>query len=192
MDWFLDGFARSTVFSRPSRSGNLPSRRSLPRPIDDRKSARLDSLDVFAAGDRRDDSRQRLAPGPRSTRRSITPIWNGWTMTDLVFPFLLFAMGAAVPFWRAGAAPGLVGRHRPPGAGVGARPGAERGGRRRRSSGRRSAFRNCCSASRSCFSHRLADRTRIAARQIAAVVAALVSAGRSLIAVQVSGPASDA
>jgi len=25
-------------------------------------------------------------------------IWNGWTPTDLVFPFLLFAMGAAVPF----------------------------------------------------------------------------------------------
>src|SRR5262249_25682711 len=24
--------------------------------------------------------------------------WNGWTLTDLVFPFLLFAMGAAVPF----------------------------------------------------------------------------------------------
>src|SRR5207248_2413388 len=24
--------------------------------------------------------------------------WNGWTATDLVFPFLLFAMGAAVPF----------------------------------------------------------------------------------------------
>lgn len=24
--------------------------------------------------------------------------WNGWTVTDLVFPFLLFAMGAAVPF----------------------------------------------------------------------------------------------
>ena len=24
--------------------------------------------------------------------------WNGWTPTDLVFPFLLFAMGAAVPF----------------------------------------------------------------------------------------------
>src|SRR5215831_4162632 len=23
--------------------------------------------------------------------------WNGWTPTDLVFPFLLFAMGAAVP-----------------------------------------------------------------------------------------------
>jgi predicted acyltransferase len=23
--------------------------------------------------------------------------WNGWTLTDLVFPFLLFAMGAAVP-----------------------------------------------------------------------------------------------
>ena len=25
-------------------------------------------------------------------------MWNGWTPTDLVFPFLLFAMGAAVPF----------------------------------------------------------------------------------------------
>ena len=25
-------------------------------------------------------------------------LWNGWTLTDLVFPFLLFAMGAAVPF----------------------------------------------------------------------------------------------
>src|SRR5947207_13211604 len=24
--------------------------------------------------------------------------WSGWTPTDLVFPFLLFAMGAAVPF----------------------------------------------------------------------------------------------
>ncbi|HEY7286860.1 MAG TPA: heparan-alpha-glucosaminide N-acetyltransferase domain-containing protein [Vicinamibacterales bacterium] len=24
-------------------------------------------------------------------------IWNGWTLTDLVFPFFLFAMGAAVP-----------------------------------------------------------------------------------------------
>src|SRR6185436_14809244 len=25
-------------------------------------------------------------------------LWHGWTPTDLVFPFLLFAMGAAVPF----------------------------------------------------------------------------------------------
>ena len=25
-------------------------------------------------------------------------VWHGWTPTDLVFPFLLFAMGAAVPF----------------------------------------------------------------------------------------------
>jgi predicted acyltransferase len=24
-------------------------------------------------------------------------LWNGWTLADLVFPFLLFAMGAAVP-----------------------------------------------------------------------------------------------
>src|SRR5262245_10779028 len=36
--------------------------------------------------------------------------WNGWTPTDLVFPFLLFAMGAAVPFAlarRRGAASGV-------------------------------------------------------------------------------------
>src|SRR5262249_56816652 len=25
-------------------------------------------------------------------------LWNGWTPTDLVFPFLLFALGAAIPF----------------------------------------------------------------------------------------------
>ena len=28
--------------------------------------------------------------------------WHGWTPTDLVFPFLLFAMGAAVPAALAG------------------------------------------------------------------------------------------
>src|ERR671919_1809685 len=24
--------------------------------------------------------------------------WHGWTLTDLVFPFFLFAVGAAIPF----------------------------------------------------------------------------------------------
>jgi predicted acyltransferase len=39
--------------------------------------------------------------------------WNGWTPTDLVFPFLLFAMGAAVPLAlaRRRGAPRRVGYH---------------------------------------------------------------------------------
>ena len=60
---------------------------------------RLDSLDVFRG----------LAIGAMilvSTPGTWTAVyvqldhalWNGWTATDLVFPFLLFAMGAAVPF----------------------------------------------------------------------------------------------
>ena len=40
-------------------------------------------------------------------------LWNGWTITDLVFPFLLFAMGAAVPFalGRRRAAERRIGHH---------------------------------------------------------------------------------
>ena len=39
--------------------------------------------------------------------------WHGWTPTDLVFPFLLFAMGAAVPFAmaRRRGAPTRIRRH---------------------------------------------------------------------------------
>jgi predicted acyltransferase len=39
--------------------------------------------------------------------------WNGWTPTDLVFPFLLFAMGAAVPLAlaRRRGAPRRIGYH---------------------------------------------------------------------------------
>src|SRR5215470_11130493 len=61
--------------------------------------ARLDSLDVFRgltiAG-------MILVSTPGTWNAVYTPLdhaaWNGWTPTDLVFPFLLFAMGAAVPF----------------------------------------------------------------------------------------------
>lgn len=40
-------------------------------------------------------------------------LWHGWTPTDLVFPFLLFAMGAAVPFAlaRRRARPRAIRRH---------------------------------------------------------------------------------
>src|SRR5437868_12147316 len=62
-------------------------------------SARLESLDVFRgltiAG-------MILVSTPGTWTAVYTPLdhalWNGWTLTDLVFPFLLFAMGAAVPF----------------------------------------------------------------------------------------------
>jgi len=61
--------------------------------------ARLESLDVFRgltiAG-------MILVSTPGSWTAVYTPLdhaaWNGWTLTDLVFPFLLFAMGAAVPY----------------------------------------------------------------------------------------------
>jgi predicted acyltransferase len=60
---------------------------------------RLESLDVFRgltiAG-------MILVSTPGTWNAVYWPLehadWNGWTPTDLVFPFLLFAMGAAVPF----------------------------------------------------------------------------------------------
>src|SRR2546430_12895335 len=62
-------------------------------------AARLESLDVFRgltiAG-------MILVSTTGTWTAVYTPLdhaaWNGWTPTDLVFPFLLFAMGAAVPF----------------------------------------------------------------------------------------------
>jgi predicted acyltransferase len=61
--------------------------------------ARLDSLDVFRGAT---IAAMILVSTPGSWNAVYTPldhaVWNGWTPTDLVFPFLLFAMGAAVPF----------------------------------------------------------------------------------------------
>src|SRR6185436_15459603 len=60
---------------------------------------RLESLDVFRgltiAG--------MILVSTPGTWEAVYPqlehaAWNGWTVADLVFPFLLFAMGAAVPF----------------------------------------------------------------------------------------------
>src|SRR5204863_6949533 len=60
---------------------------------------RLESLDVFRgltiAG--------MILVSTPGTWEAVYPqlehaAWNGWTLADLVFPFLLFAMGAAVPF----------------------------------------------------------------------------------------------
>jgi predicted acyltransferase len=62
-------------------------------------TARLESLDVLRgltiAG-------MILVSTPGTWTAVYAPLdhaaWHGWTPTDLVFPFLLFAMGAAVPF----------------------------------------------------------------------------------------------
>ena len=77
-------------------------------------SERLDSLDVFRG---LSIAAMILVSTPGSWSTVYPPLdhalWNGWTLTDLVFPFLLFAMGAAVPFAlaRRRGTPRRVGRH---------------------------------------------------------------------------------
>jgi predicted acyltransferase len=60
---------------------------------------RLESLDVFRG---LTIAAMILVSTPGTWTAVYTPLdhaaWHGWTLTDLVFPFLLFAMGAAVPF----------------------------------------------------------------------------------------------
>jgi predicted acyltransferase len=62
-------------------------------------SERLDALDVFRG---LTVATMILVSTPGSWDGVYPAIehapWNGWTLADLVFPFLLFAMGAAVPF----------------------------------------------------------------------------------------------
>ena len=75
---------------------------------------RLDSLDVFRG---LTIAAMILVSTPGSWNAVYVQLdhalWNGWTLTDLVFPFLLFAMGAAVPFAlaRRRGTPRRVGRH---------------------------------------------------------------------------------
>src|SRR3954467_10938380 len=62
-------------------------------------SSRLVSLDVFrgmtVAG-------MVLVNNPGTWDAIYTPLehadWNGWTPTDLIFPFFLFIVGVAIPF----------------------------------------------------------------------------------------------
>src|SRR6266849_9433731 len=62
-------------------------------------SDRLDSLDVFRG---LAIAAMILVSTPGTWEAVYPPLdhaaWHGWTPTDLIFPFLLFAMGAAVPF----------------------------------------------------------------------------------------------
>ena len=61
-------------------------------------NGRLDSLDVFRGAT---IAAMILVSTPGTWEAVYAQLdhaaWNGWTLTDLVFPFLLFAMGAAVP-----------------------------------------------------------------------------------------------
>ena len=61
-------------------------------------SVRFESLDVFRG---LTIAAMILVSAPGTWDAVYWPLdhatWNGWTPTDLVFPFLLFAMGAAVP-----------------------------------------------------------------------------------------------
>jgi predicted acyltransferase len=75
---------------------------------------RLDSLDVF----RGLTIAAMILVSTPGTWTAVYPsldhaAWHGWTATDLVFPFLLFAMGAAVPFAmaRRRGAPKRIRRH---------------------------------------------------------------------------------
>jgi predicted acyltransferase len=75
---------------------------------------RLDSLDVFRG---LTIAAMILVSTPGTWSAVYTSLehaaWHGWTPTDLVFPFLLFAMGAAVPFAmaRRRGAPQRIRRH---------------------------------------------------------------------------------
>jgi predicted acyltransferase len=78
------------------------------------RDGRLESLDVFRG---LTIAAMILVSTPGTWDAVYLPLdhatWNGWTPTDLVFPFLLFAMGAAVPvaLARRRAVPTLLRRH---------------------------------------------------------------------------------
>src|SRR5216110_2496893 len=61
------------------------------------QSQRLVSLDIFRGVTIAAMILVNNAPGP-----SYWPLehaeWNGWTPTDLIFPFFLFIVGVAIPF----------------------------------------------------------------------------------------------
>src|SRR5713101_6213208 len=61
--------------------------------------SRLDALDAFRG---LTIAAMILVSTPGTWEAVYLPLehaaWHGWTPADLVFPFLLFAMGAAVPF----------------------------------------------------------------------------------------------
>src|SRR5262250_875641 len=82
---------------RRRRASRSPSRRILVTTSS--STNRIASLDVFRGFT---VAAMILVSTPGTWSAVYTPLdhaaWDGWTPTDLVFPFLLFAMGAAVPY----------------------------------------------------------------------------------------------
>src|SRR3954470_8597821 len=76
-----------------------PLPRTVAHAMTDAPHQRLDSLDAFRG---LTIAAMILVSTPGTWNAVYPPLdhaaWHGWTPTDLVFPFLLFAMGAAVPF----------------------------------------------------------------------------------------------
>jgi predicted acyltransferase len=68
-------------------------------PTDESKSTRLISLDVFRGLTMMGMT---IVNNPGSWSHVYPPLrhaeWNGWTITDLVFPFFIFIVGAAIPY----------------------------------------------------------------------------------------------
>ena len=90
----------ATTFSVVSRMHGLDRFRKVPvTSTTSSASDRLVSLDAFRGAT---IALMILVNTPGDAGAAYWPLkhadWHGWTPTDLVFPFFLFAMGAAVPF----------------------------------------------------------------------------------------------
>lgn len=74
-------------------------RDELPSEVRDRSSSRLMSLDVFRGAT---IAAMILVNNPGDSLTTYRPLehakWNGWTPTDLVFPFFLFIVGVAMAY----------------------------------------------------------------------------------------------
>ena len=74
-----------------------------PRPAPDAPPHRLSSLDVFRGAT---IAAMILVNNAGDWSKTYRPLlhaeWHGWTPTDLIFPFFLFAVGAAIPYAFAG------------------------------------------------------------------------------------------
>ena len=87
----------------------------LVEPAPSRAPQRLQSLDVFRG---LTIAAMLLVNNPGTWSHVYPPLehaaWNGWTPTDLVFPFFLFIVGVATTFSLGGLIDAGVGRVGPP------------------------------------------------------------------------------